>query len=235
MTFEEFVRWLAFTELQRCSVEQVEELLGGVLAEIENAVSEYEAANIDWEESRLGDIFWDLRAIQDDLSGGVFPLEKLLQFRESYPPRSEVSQTSESGLEDEIQQIADGLSEEQWKTETYCRFESALKSYRDGGEYGDLCLVLQELDKVLQEACAGYEQTSILESEVTLESSVVHRNFVLAVESWRTALEVFLDLEQSPENQQAYEEALHSAQFASSILIAIQIYNNRVQALVTDS
>lgn len=142
-----------------------------------------------------------------------------------------MEQPLEEILEQELREIAAGIAEERWCTESYKNLESAIDQFLDGGEEENLWDFLDELEASLERSSESYQQTDILAKEVTVESLVLHKLLLEGIEQWQSAVAVIR--QGDPECEPEWAEMLARAQEGNRLLVAVQIYYGRLQRAVS--
>ncbi len=115
-----------------------------------------------------------------------------------------------------MKELVDRLAEEDWRTELFQDFESALD--QGGDPLQDFC---ERTSIQFENAWERYTRQQILESEVTVESAVGHQLLRGGIDHWFRALDRAC--------QGRSEEALDYAEQANRMLVALQHLQRRVE------
>lgn len=209
-----YLHWLRTTDLDHARPQDLIEAVREVL----------QALDVENQESGEQDMAEALQAILEELKNGALPLELLREFRIEFDNDPSTYEPPEAVLEQELREIAEGIGPERWSTETYQNLENALQLFLDGGEEEGLWEVVDGIDALMESTYQAYAQTAVLPKEVTLESAVAHKLLCEGMGWWKEALESLRE-EEEPD----WSAVLHMAENGNRLLIAVQIFNERVQ------
>ena len=157
--------------------------------------------------------------IEDALVAGALPVDQLQAFRTRFPL---LVRSDAELLEEEFHQLAEELSDEEWRTSHYVELEAALQDMDDDALDEYLTARQQTVEAALQ----GYKATSLTPSEVTAETWVGHRLLNQGLEAWLRALQ---RLAQDPDKD--WESALEEAEYGTRLLVAVQKLSQRVASM----
>ena len=218
MDAESYLFWLKRTDLESARPADLLEAVRAVMETLQEEARDPELAEF------AQSMFDSLDEIREHLDQGSIPLELLKSFRIEYDNDPDTFEAPEEVLENELREIAAGIAEERWNTETYQNFATAIADFLSGGGEETLWSVVDPIEELLNQSEDNYNDTQILAKEVTLESVVVHKLLVEGTALWRQAVD---ELKESDEPD--WEFALESAQQGNRLLVAVQIFNQRVQ------
>lgn len=136
---------------------------------------------------------------------------------------------AEEALDSELRDIADGISDERWATGTYRDLEQAIDKLLAGGDEEEFWTSIDTIEDLIQGVTDAYEGTTIVSDEVTLESFVTHHLWCEGVDEWLGALALLRD---ESVDEPDWDFILQKAEHGNRLLVAIQIYNQRVQSIL---
>lgn len=218
---ETYLRWLRTADLETATLEDlrlaVEAVVGALRAEDD--------------ERESGEMQEVLEEILRELHAGGVPRQTIEQFRQDFLYDAEPIEPPEVALENEIREIASGLADSAWSTETYEKLENAIDAFLDGGAEEPLWSAVDSIEELLERVSESYRQTVILPKEVTLESQVTHSLLYEGMQEWQTALAMLRDDESDEEPP--WDNVLEAAERGNRLLVAVQIYYKRLQSTLT--
>lgn len=218
MDAENYLHWLGTTDLVHVGQGDLTQAVDAIVAELEQETPE-------------GEMLQALRFVQSELRSGRTPTRELLTFREEFLYDSDLPDPPHVVLENELREIASGISRDRWSTETYQNFEAAIDRFLDGADEEVLWSQVDAIEDLLDRVQSSYQQTSILPKEVTMESKVTHQLLFEGIEEWREALTMLRD---DQEGEIDWNAVLLRAETGNRLLVAVQIYHQRLQsALMT--
>lgn len=156
-----------------------------------------------------------LERIEDAMSTGSDATEDLAALLRSFDAPEAASPGEQ--LEQWVREVAAGLSQEEWYTETYASVEAAVAEFQEGNP-GPLERVLQEVASRLESAWEPYYHAPVAAEEVTAETVVGHRILLEGVQGWFDALEC---LRLAAAGEFPWDEALAQAEAANRLLVAV--------------
>ena len=209
-----YLHWLRTTDLENARLQDLTEAVGAVL----------QALASEAQESAEQEMAEALQTIFEELGQGDIPLELLREFRIEFDNDPSTYEAPEVVLEQELREIAEGIGPERWSTETYQNLEKAVDFFLDGGAEDSLWEVVDGIDALMESTFQAYAQTDVLPKEVTLESAVVHKLLCEGMGWWKEALETLRE-DEEPD----WSSVLQMAENGNRLLIAVQIFNERVQ------
>ena len=209
-----YLHWLRTTDLDHARPQDLIEAVSEVLCALDSEAPE----------SGEREMAEALQIIFHALRKGDIPLELLREFRIEFDNDPSTFEAPEAVLEQELREIAEGMGPERWSSETYQNLERAVDLFLEGGEEDSLWEVVDGIDALLESTFQSYAQTKVLPKEVTLESAVVHKLLCEGIDWWREALESVRE-EEDPD----WSSVLKMAETGNRLLIAVQIFNERVQ------
>ena len=218
MDAESYLYWLKRTDLQTVQASDLLEAVDAVVEALEQELSQAE-------EQHGHDMMTSLLAIRHELLGGSIPAKAIEEFRVEFDNDPETYEPPEIVLEQELREIAEGIAPERWSTETFQNLETAIRAFLDGGEETAFWDVVEEIDRIIDTSYTSYSQTHILPKERTLESTVVHKLLLEGMEEWKAALEAIKE-DEDPD----WNWVLATAEHGNRLLVAVQIFNERVQS-----
>lgn len=209
-----YLHWLRTTELDIAKLSDLKEAVG-IVAEALRAEGAKD------EEPMLE----ALLKISGELDSGYTPVELIESFRadlfEDY-----AADAPAVVLEAELREIAAGIAEEQWNTESYQEFSEAVTVFLEGGSEEPLWAVVEKMDEILEQSRQRYCATDVLPKEITTESAVAHKILLDGIANWVEALEQVRD------GDPDWDEVLAYAETGNRLLVAVQIFNQRLQNAV---
>jgi hypothetical protein len=224
MDAESYLHWIRNTDLEMATHSDLKEAVEEIVEALQDELSD--------SEDRSGeDMLEALEEILEALAGGQLPLSQIQDFRDDFFSPVDFGEAPEVVLEQELREIAAGIARERWVTESYLQLQNAVEAYLDGGDEDQLWQVVNELEKILEESQTDYESSRVLPREITTESAVAHRLLIEGMELWREALTLLQDGD--PEVEPDWEGILHTSELGNRLLVAVQIFNSRLQSALS--
>lgn len=224
MEAEAYLHWLRSTDLESATLEDlsvaVEWVVEGLRGDLEQGPDE-----TTWQ------MLEALEAIQQDLADGSIPKDSLYDFRQTFVFDPGLVVPPEVVLEHELREIAGGIARERWATESFLKLEEAVRGYLDGGDEEPLWEVVEMMEAAVENSARGYSETDILAKEITLESQVVHKLLCEGMERWQLALDQLRHEDVEPD----LDQMLIDAEAGNRLLVAVQIYYDRLKQAVSFS
>lgn len=208
MDVEEFLSWLALTDLSAHQSKPTREMLERLFPAIPNSSQYDELAS----------------AVEGFLEDPDFHPEQLSQLRERFAHLLPRAQTPLEMVEDGLERMAEGLDEEAYESDRLVRFEAILRgldSEPDEARAGRLLQRLDALEGEFRAIWADYSAMDIQEAEVTAESVAGHRYLEEAFQSWFQALAQARDGE--------LDEAWESATEGNRLLLAVSTWSDSLR------
>ena len=162
-----------------------------------------------------------LVVIEEEVLAGRVPVPRLRAFVERFPlgarPDIEI-------LEDEFRQMAENMTDSEWRTSLHAELMAALDEFYESGDRDVWIKYLRMRRTVVHEASRNYASMSMTPAEVTAETAVGHKLLCEGIEAWLRCLDQLLE---SPESE---EEALIEAEYGTRLLVAVQRLQQRIDA-----
>ena len=212
MTVDEFFSWLAVADLPHLDRHQTREMLLELLDNIPPKAKYDELHDV------LEDLVEDPNFMPDQLS------EMRGRFAYLLPEAQSPLET----VEDDIDEIAQGLEEEAYETDRLMRFERILKGLDDQPDERAEKRLQTQLDSLEAEFRGiwnDYLKLSVAPSEVTAESVGGHRFLEDAFNMWFQAFEFAHELE--------LDEAWESACEGNRLLLAVSMWSDEIRTEAT--
>ena len=220
---ETYLRWLRTADLETTTLEDFRLAVEAVVG----------ALRLEDDDQESGEMREALEEILQELHCGGVPCLKLEQFRQDFLYHTEPIEPPEVVLENEIREIASGLAEAAWSTETFQKLENAIDAFLDGGSEEPRWSAVDAIEELLERVSESYRQTVILPKEVTLESQVTHSLLCEGIEEWQSALALLRDEDSNEEPP--WDTVLEAAERGNRLLVAVQIYHKRLQSSLAAS
>ena len=224
MDAESYLHWLGTIELANAKPGDVRQAVNAIVETLSA-----EAAKNDEQDDDGGEMLQALLAIQAELAAGRSAQQHLDSFRQEFLYDTELPLPPQVVLENELREIACGIARSRWCTETYENLEKAIDRFLDGGDEEGLWTEVDTIDEILERVSQSYKQTAILPKEVTMESMVTHQLLCQGIEEWKSALELLRDGEEEPD----WTAVLKRAETGNRLLVAVQIYHQRLQSALS--
>lgn len=219
MSCESYRHWLASTDLETARESDLLEAVQAVLHALNEAAEDEQSSAL------LG----ALGEIEGQLLQGRLPRELLAAFRRDFPYHASPGEDPQAVLERELREIAAGIAPSRWSTETYQNLEQAIDAYLEGGEEEALWAQVETIEQLLERVSESYQRTAVLPKEVTMESLVIHRLLCEGIAEWQQALALLRESEDEPD----WDAVLDGAEAGNRLLVAVQIYYQRLQSALS--
>lgn len=219
MNAESYLYWLKRTDLQTAQPADLLEAVDAVMAALEQELEQAEET----EHARA--MYYSLDGIREMLVAGAIPRRSIEEFRVEFDNDPSTYEPPEIVLEQELREIAAGIAKERWCTETFQKFHDAVNAVLDGGDEDAFWDVVDGIEALIDNSHKSYSETHILPKERTLESAVVHKLLIEGMEDWKAALQAIRE-DEDPD----WEWILATAEHGNRLLVAVQIFNQRVQS-----
>jgi hypothetical protein len=221
MDAESYLYWLKRTELEAAQPKDLLEAVDAVMVALEQELQNPE-------DQHAQEMLDSLAAIRQELIGGSIPVKAIEEFRVEFDNDPDTYEAPEMVLEQELREIAIGIAPERWSTETFENLANAINTFLDGGEEDAFWDVVDGIESIIDSSYNSYSETHILPKERTLESVVVHKLLLEGMEDWKASL-VSIREDEDPD----WEWVLQTAEHGNRLLVAVQIFNERVQGALS--
>lgn len=189
---------------------QAETVLSAVQATLEECPEEDE-------------MFLYLVAMEEGLLESRIPVRRIAKFLEKFG----VVDASPGQLEQELLQLAENLSESEWRTPGVLQLEAQLNQLDSGGDVQVCLKYLEQRYQAVLAQIEGYQSTSLSPEEVTEETQVGHRYLTEGLRNWLTGLEL---LQEAAQQDSPWTQGLDIIAQGNRQLVAVQRLHQRVQA-----
>lgn len=225
------LNWLRTTDLAAARADDLLDAVEAICSALEIEIKEQVEAGLEDEAQAGEDMLDALSAIHATLNSGESADSLIQAFRENFWVDPNSAQPPEVVLEEELREIASGITRERWCTESYETLEQAINALLDGGDEDVFWDFLDGVEKNLERSAESYAQTDILAKEVTIESLVIHKLLCEGIHEWQAAIAVVR--EGDPDADPDWEAMLARAEAGNRLLITVQIYYGRLQRAVS--
>lgn len=221
MSREDYLYWLRQADLERVSFDDLRIALAEIGALLVEEMTKTP-------ETGPREMLAYLTHLNQKVESGALPLEEIEQFRNRFLPELEFPVPPEAILESELREIATGIDEKRWATDSYQSLQKAITQFLEGGEENEFWAVIDSLEERLEEVEGSYLKTTIVPREVTTESTVCHNLLREGFQLWGEALSLIGESEDEPD----WDHVLELAEQGNRLLVSVQIFNERLQNAV---